>query len=338
MSAVALDDDDNIYIGTGHKQGSQECYLYSLDSNGTLNWKYDVGYGKSVVGAPAIGPSGNIYFIVVSYSAGNRGIYLHAIDSLGGVGWISDNLFRGGAEEQFDIEEWTPAISSQEVIYASVTGGLYAFSQEGTALWSWTEPAYYTKFSSAAISSDETIYINVDERDAGSGGLYAFSSSGSQEWQYPISSAIYFSSPVIGGDGTIYFGRGSPSGTNDSYIYALNPDGEFLWKFYTGLVVVYAPSIGSDGTIYAGTTAKGGSREAGQGGIFFALNSNGEERWRYDTSADQMEFYEDNLAQADIYNSPAIGDDGTIYFASEGRYFYAFDPDGIQYKSMICTP
>ena len=116
------------------------------------------------------------------------------------------------------------------------------------------------------------------------------------------------------------FWSGSPSGTNDSYIYALNPDGEFLWKFYTGLVVVYAPSIGSDGTIYAGTTAKGGSREAGQGGIFFALNSNGEERWRYDTSADQMEFYEDNLAQADIYNSPAI--------ASEGRYFYAFDPDG----------
>ncbi len=65
-------------------------------------------------------------------------------------------------------------------------------------------------------------------------------------------------------------------------------------------------AIASDGTIYVTTTAH-----------LDALEPNGHRKWAFATTSDNK-------------SSPAIGDDGTIYFGSRDRKFYAVTPQGRQ--------
>jgi outer membrane protein assembly factor BamB len=48
-------------------------------------------------------------------------------------------------------------------------------------------------------------------------------------------------------EGTIYIG------SNNNYLYALNPDGRLKWKFKTGDGIFSSPRISSDGTVYVGS-------------------------------------------------------------------------------------
>ncbi len=80
-------------------------------------------------------------------------------------------------------------------------------------------------------------------------GLSPYDTSGNPgklKWRYQTYGGV-FSSPAIGSDGTIYVG------SNDDYLYALNPDGSLKWKYQTYGGVFSSPAIGSDGTIYVGS-------------------------------------------------------------------------------------
>ena len=69
---------------------------------------------------------------------------------------------------------------------------------------------------------------------------------GDKIWSFKTGSSVY-SSPSIGSDGTIYVG------SDDSYLYAIKPDGKRKWRFRTGDQVRSSPAIGSDGTLYFGS-------------------------------------------------------------------------------------
>jgi len=162
-----------------------------------------------------------------------------------------------------------------------------------------------------------------------------------EKWRYIWRSGIE-GSPVIGEDGTIYFGSYSgdffalyPNGTliwsyetdsiiwsapaidedgtvyvcsYDCYLYALNSDGSLKWKFHSGDSITSSPAIGNDGTIYFGNMEN-------YDGRIYAINPNGTEKWHYDTG--------DRIA-----SDPAIGDDSTIYIGSADGYLYAMNPNG----------
>ena len=49
------------------------------------------------------------------------------------------------------------------------------------------------------------------------------------KWKYETGGNVY-SSPAIGADGTIYVG------SDDNYLYAINPDGSLRWRFETGAI------------------------------------------------------------------------------------------------------
>src|SRR5437588_6092845 len=61
---------------------------------------------------------------------------------------------------------------------------------------------------------------------------------GDRPWAYRTGKGI-FSTPVIGGDGTIYVGSG------DSYFYALSSQGKLRWRFKTGNLIDSAGFIGA---------------------------------------------------------------------------------------------
>ncbi|MBR9683663.1 PQQ-like beta-propeller repeat protein [Candidatus Woesearchaeota archaeon] len=147
------------------------------------------------------------------------------------------------------------------------------------------------------------------------------------KWTFEAGDGIE-TSPVIGEDGTIYFGA------HDNIFYAVNPDGTLKWKFYVGEPlyddtfevykgILSTAAIAKDGTIYFSSLSD----------IFFALNPDGTEKWRHELPI-----------TSDTWTSPVIAPDGTIYIGSarrklegsdESEYFdppiggiYAFNPDG----------
>lgn len=115
-------------------------------------------------------------------------------------------------------------------------------------------------------------------------------------------------SPAVGADGTIFVGMGF-------YFCALYPE-TMTKKWCTRLladVSESSPAIGIDGTVYLGD----------RDNSLTAFNPlTGAVIWRYNTNR-----------EGDIWTAPAIGPDGTIYFAFTGQggsfgIFTALNPDG----------
>jgi len=137
---------------------------------------------------------------------------------------------------------------------------------------------------------------------------YIGAQKGKLEWSFPAGGEI-FSSPVIGNDGTIYFGCDFSAQS----IYALNPNGNEKWHFKARKSVMSSPLIAANGKIYFGDNAH----------WFYCLNSEGTLAWKYDTKG------------IFCYSSPTISRDGSLIFVQVARNFmggkngvFAFAPNG----------
>jgi outer membrane protein assembly factor BamB len=201
--------------------------------------------------------------------------------------------------------------------YAWKVGGVYPSVITG-ADWYWYSPGipgYYRVDVTVSDGNGGTAsgnsFINVSsgspwpkfKRDVQSAGIspYAGPSKSALQWRYQAQSpaGVVFSSPALGDDGTIYFG------SENNYVYAINPTGTLKWKYQTGNLIYSSPAVGSDGTVYIGSYDN----------YLYALNPNGTLKWRY-------------LTNDDIDSSPAVGSDGTIYIGSNDNYLYAINPNG----------
>ncbi len=109
-------------------------------------------------------------------------------------------------------------------------------------------------------------------------------------------------SPVIDNDGTIYIGS--------TEFYAVYPNGTLKWKYdFAGRVEVSAPAIDENGILYVGT-----------------VNSMPNYLYAFDTTNKSLKLK--YKAGNDIESSPAIGDDGTIYFGDWSGNIHAVNPNG----------
>jgi outer membrane protein assembly factor BamB len=116
-------------------------------------------------------------------------------------------------------------------------------------------------------------------------------------WTY---SGASDSTPGLGPDGTIYIaGAGG--------LHAVAPTGTNKWIFPRA-VADTAPAIATDGTVYFGS----------YDGNLYAVNPNGTQRWAYTV---------DPTSAVSIGSNPALGPDGTVYFAAQAA-LYALSPDG----------
>jgi outer membrane protein assembly factor BamB len=302
-SSPAIGPDGTIYVG------SQDSYLYAVNGDGTLKWRFPTG--GVVRSSPAIAPDGTIY--VGSYD--NR---LYALDPNGTVKWF---YVTGGNVPS------SPAIASDgTIIFGSSDGFIYALNPDSTLKWRYGTGQ--DVYSSPAIAADGTVYCGSNDdylyalaadgtfkwrystsRDIQSspaiaadgtvcfgslnGILYALNPDSTMKWSFQTNGQIQ-SSPVIASDGTVYFG------STDNYLYALNPDGTLRWRYVTGDNVNSSPAISSNGTVYFGSSDNN----------LHALGADGVLAWWYPT---------DN----DIESSPTISTDGKIYFVGFDGYLYA---------------
>jgi outer membrane protein assembly factor BamB len=302
-SSPAIGPDGTIYVG------SQDDFVYAVNPDGTLKWRFLTG--DAVRSSPAIAADGTIY--VGSYD--NR---LYALNPNGTLEW---SFLTGGNVSS------SPAIAADgTVIFGSADNSIYALNPDSTLRWSYATGGSVN--SSPSIASDSTIYCGSDDNY-----LYALTPAGTLKWRYSVGSDVA-GSPAIAADGTVYFG------SLDGGLYALNPDSTLRWAFLTGGLVHSSPAIAPDGTVYFGSSsnylyaldAAGNfkwSYETGDnvnsspavslnGTVYFgsddnslyALGSDGALTWLYPTSFD-------------IESSPTVGPDGKIYFVGFDGYLYA---------------
>ncbi len=193
---------------------------------------------------------------------------------------------------------YAPSIGEDGTIYAgSYDRHVYALNPDGTLKWKFTTDSPIIE-STPAIGSDGTIYIGSSWINPNSKAFfYALNPDGTLKWKYDTGSAIS-RSPVIGYDGTIFFG------SSDSFLYALDADGNLQWKYKFAGINTQWPAVGNDGSLYF---SSGDS-------FLYSLNSDGSLRWKY--GPDIV-----------LRGSPSIGEDGTIYVPSY-RNLAAFNPDG----------
>jgi len=324
-SAPAVGRDGTIYFATGILIHSSSGSLYAVSSEGTLKWKFDLDNNSddddiwtndNNGASPAIAADGTIFLI------DHRNV-VYAVNPDGTLKW-KKNTYEGG--RAWHVGQKTPAIGTDGTLYFCVEFTLYALDPEdGREKWQLPNLRGGNVCAvSAVVGADGTIYLAMNEM------FYAVNPDGTLKWPAPFQ-RLYeneksYSSPAIGADGTIYFGSEGTSGQQRGigYLYAVNPDGTGKWQYTVPgeRAVRASPAIAADGTIYVTTKAywDDGKKPA----LCLALDpEDGSLIWSYNIQP------KDGIPVAqDSYTSPAVGADGTIYFAAENNYIYALNPDG----------
>ena len=133
--------------------------------------------------------------------------------------------------------------------------------------------------------------------------------NGDFKWRYRCKNRIC-SSPVVGHDGTIYFG------SNDGNVYALSDAGREKWAFTTGDAVYATPLVIPGKGIFVGSEDKS----------FYGIDFDGTKLWEF------------KMGDA-IYSSAVAGRDGTIYVGCNDGYLYAIQHPGKEvWKFRIGSP
>ncbi|MFP4051919.1 MAG: PQQ-binding-like beta-propeller repeat protein, partial [Thermoplasmata archaeon] len=235
--------DDKIIVGSSDLYnyssilGGENDYLYCLNSDGTLDWKY---HTEGVMSSTAVDSEGNIYF-------GTTDEHLYSLDIDGNLRWKYDALSPIMS---------SPSIGDDGTVYFG-TGNisfnmtieegnnyLYAVSSQGNLRWK--QELNGRIRTTPTIGKDGTIYVGTLNNT-----FYAVNENGEIEWSYECDKEVSFSS-VISKDGVIYFTSGGSS-RDKSTLYALNENGTIRWtKEMENLAP--SPIIGNDGSLYLATT------------------------------------------------------------------------------------
>jgi outer membrane protein assembly factor BamB len=113
--------------------------------------------------------------------------------------------------------------------------------------------------------------------------------------------------------------------SQDGYLYAFGPDGREHWKMALPGQAIGSPVVDADGTIYMGIS-QNPRNQAGHG-VMLAIDPVSHQlRWSYSTAAP-------------VESTPAIGDDGMIYFGDNGGTVHAVDRRGTSvWKAEFAAP
>jgi outer membrane protein assembly factor BamB len=254
--------------------------LLSAQEYGQIKWTFSAG--DDIKTCPAIAADGTIY---VTSHDGN----LYALNNDGSLKWKFKAGFNGG-----DDRTWinnSPVIGADGTIYiVEDYGTVYALNTDGTEKWH-VDVTTGVVNATPSLTNDGKLIISSSLET-----VALKTADGSELWRLEKAySSIFYTSPAIDKNGTIFVGGG---------LRALkNNDGSLIWSAEHGSVES-SPAIGADGTIYIGSS---------DNKRLYAINSDGTEKWAYHT-------------ENEVFGSPVTASDGTIYFYS--KKLFAINPDG----------
>lgn len=322
--ALALASDGTLYAA------STDGFVYALDSEGNLKWKFHIGPTQA---NPAIGADGTIY-------VSDLGQHIYALNPNGTQQWAAG----GGVYAKQDYQGVAPALD-ENFFYTpwgrdvhgirlsngnsdTVAGGYYdaggaitilpnglvvhtargrleAVDTDGRIAWQYPPltdeaiqnnggfppPGNFWLDSAMAVGADGTIYAAM-----GDGSFVAIGADGTLKWKYKTTQgwAGNHAAPVIASDGTIYFSSWA------AILYPFNPDGTQKAKIQITGAIEVTPLISEDGTIFVVS-----------GAYLFAVSPEGKVLARA-------------ILEQSGHSAPTIAPDGTVYVASAAKKIIAF--------------
>lgn len=180
--------------------------------------------------------------------------------------------------------------------------------------------------STPLVSEDGVAYV----QDLGSNVMAYDLETGEQKWR------VDYKSPTIGPNGLAYE-DGVLFGVTSTDAFAIQAeDGAELWKrkLITGDIgVAEGQSLGltiqpavKDGVVYLAEAATAG------GGDIMALDAaSGKDLWRFDTTDEPKG---DETPSAGSWNTPAVTDDGAVYFTVANGYYSPNSPKSTQNERL----
>ncbi|MBN1593205.1 MAG: PQQ-binding-like beta-propeller repeat protein, partial [Candidatus Coatesbacteria bacterium] len=353
-ASPAIDEDGNIYFG------SADRYFYSIDSAGDPVWSYDMGY--AMFSSPALAPDGSIYV----GNEGGRIVALHSdgslnwsyqtdgavqgspfIDKHGDI-YVGSNDHRiyalrndGLLKWSYSTGDWITGSPSHDsfcnLYITSWDGMLRCFTNYDEGLSdigvnpgcgsTETKFAYEFKYFNAysydarealVYIDDEPHEMNVEYGNAHN-GIFRYHtkvSEGSHNYYFHLENenGATYRAPAAGtyeGPDVHQDNRGPwPSyqnrGSNQSQSIFRGPVAPyFKWSYDNTGELLSSPVMSPDGSIYVGSKTLN---------KLWAFNSDGTVKWTY------------NAGQ--VHATPAIDNEGNVYFGSDDHIFYSLDPDG----------
>lgn len=284
VGSPAFGSDGAIYFS------SQSGYVYALNQDATLRWRYDAG--QDLCSDLSIDVDGTVY--VGAYGTSRNHNLLLALNTDGTMKWTYQEEIKPGTHNEICT---TPLIGPDGTLYiGDIIGRVLAIDSLGSLAWKFEIPGITFKwfYSSAAMDGGQ-IYIGC-----GDGNLYAFNLAGDVLWKEQTDLFVE-APPAVGPDGTVYIG------SRDNCFYAVHPNGEEAWKYATEGEIYASPAIAEDGTVYIGSCDHN----------FYAFNPDGSLKWAFPT-------------ESYITGAAAVDAAGRIYFASYDKNLYALNPDGTE--------
>jgi outer membrane protein assembly factor BamB len=300
--------------------GSDDGKIYAVDrASGSGLWSYVIQANTSVR-SPVIGEAGKVY-------VGAENSKFYGFTAILSKEW---EFTAAGP-----LSYGRPAIGPNGIIYVShradVNSRVYALNPAQREL----DPTG-TGFTSGlnnewAFDTGDGCH-NMPGVDPTTGTIYsdhqndrivAITPGGAQDWLFYLGSGSDIDShPVVGIDGTVYFGA------DNSKLYAINPEDRKNgatfptareWAFSTGGQIDNTPAIAPDGTILV----------LAKNGILYAVNPDGTEKWRYSITVDGTS----------LISSPTVGNEGVVYVGSSNNRLYAINNFAVprNYKDKVVT-
>lgn len=219
--------------------GSFDENLYALDLNGKLKWKFPA---KSKISCAIKHAEGRLFF-------GTEGGIFFCLSAGGELLWsfsTRDSIVEGAA------------IGDNIIVFGSWDRNVYALDSNGRLLWKFSTGAEVNV--EPAIDGD-VVYVGSADKN-----LYALElETGRMLWSFKVDGGVR----GVTASGNIILFTGYTE-----QLYALNKDGELLWRFRTGGYSIGPPAV-SEGAIYFGSTDNN----------LYALNMNGELLWKFATKS-----------------------------------------------------
>jgi hypothetical protein len=303
LDVPVVGDDGTVYvsdylgiISDDHGSPDQECHLYSIAAEGTLNWSLSTGYTS---GKPTIGTNNTIFFISseapwITWPPwdDNWESITHQLNAVS-----TDGTILWQVETRAPIMTW-PVLDGNNNMYVGLRNGdLLSFYPEGNLNWS--QALGCPIVSSPIVGNGKIYFLSYDKFS------YAYSIDGEQLWRRETVSEAYGGWPaaIAQDDSILIFNP-------EWMLEILEPEGTFRNRYKSSSPMKSTPVILDNGSVLLGA----------RGGVF-AMNTDGSLDWIFDT---HDEIFDTHNVVATQIN---VGPDGTIYLLPTTGILYAIEGD-----------